>query len=70
MEQIWKWLKIQPWWIKLVIGLTAVVAMVWGTTSCTGQLYLEKRGFHQDTPLFFVPKCCLNITTDRGQLHA
>ena len=49
MEQIWKWLKIQPWWIKLVIGLAAVVAMVWGTTSCTGQLYLEKRGFHQDS---------------------
>lgn len=49
MEKLWNWLKKQPWWIKLIIGLAATVAMAWGTTSCTGQIYMQQKGYHQDS---------------------
>lgn len=36
MENLWNWLKKQPWYIKLIVGLAATVCLVWGSWAMTG----------------------------------
>ena len=44
-----EWLNKQPVWIKIVIGVAATVIMAWGVTGCTAQVYMQRKGFHQDS---------------------
>lgn len=36
MEKIWNWLKIQPWWIRLIVGIAAAIAIAFGSWSMVG----------------------------------
>lgn len=44
-----EWMNKQPIWIKIVIGVAATVVIAWGTIGCTAQMYMQRKGFHQDS---------------------
>lgn len=44
-----EWLMKQPNWIKALVITAMLIAVAFGSASCTAKMYMERRGFHQDS---------------------
>lgn len=44
-----EWLNKQPIWIKIIIGIAATIVIAWGVTGCAAQIYMQRKGLHQDS---------------------